>query len=106
MNRENNESNTGQSYHPQLTYTLSGSCLTLVSLNIEGLIPEQKQLISKIVREYECEVQYLQETHEGVKHKRSNKKGITLITEWPYKNYGSALFVKINSSIKFTALTI
>lgn len=91
--------------HSQPKRPLSGPCLTLVSLNIEGLTPEKEQLISEIVREYKCEVLCLQETHRGVEHKRPNIKGMSLIIERPHKKYGSALFVKHNTQVKSAAMS-
>jgi len=100
----NDESNSGQSYHPQSAkspkWPLSGPCLTLVSLNIEGLTPEKEQLISEIVREHRCEVLCLQETHREIEHRRPNIKGMTLIIERLHEKSGSALFVKDNTQVK------
>jgi hypothetical protein len=60
--------------HSQPKWPLSRLCLTLVSLNIEGLTPEKEQFISEIVREHRCEVLYLQKTHRGIEYRKPNKK--------------------------------
>lgn len=85
--------------HSQPKRPLSVPTLHLVSLNIEGLTPK-KYVIAEILREQDCEIHLLQETHRGQEQNTPKINGMTLIIERPHNKYGSAIFVKNNIAVK------
>lgn len=53
-----------------------------------------------MVKDQDCEILFLQETHRGEDQNRPKINGMTLIIERPHNKYGSAIFVKSNIADK------
>ena len=68
--------------------------MTVISLNIEGLSAAKEDLIAKMCFKHKCSVLCLQETRCGPQSYRPRVNGMTCIAELPHDKYGSAIFVK------------
>lgn len=73
---------------------LSEPCLTIMSLNTEGISAEKQECISSACKTHSCDVLCLQETHRGPSSRRPHVPGMILVKECPHDQYGSALFVR------------
>lgn len=66
----------------------SGSTMTMISINIEGLTPEKENILAELCKTSECEVLCLQETHRETNHRRPKINGMRLVVERPHSKYG------------------
>ena len=74
--------------------------MTVIFLNIEGLSAAKEDLIAKMCFKHKCSVLCLQETHRGPQSHWSKVNGMTCIAELPHDKYGSAIFVKEETTVE------
>lgn len=79
--------------------SLSGSALTVVSINIEGFSTDKATLLSELCRKTGCHILCAQETHRDVGQTRPYIPGLTLIAEIPHLKHGSAVFARHDTPI-------
>ena len=82
------------------TRALSEPALTVTSINIEGMSAAKQQLLAELCEKQKCDVLCVQETHRGLKAIRPNIRGMSLVAEIAYEQYGSAIFVRNNCVIQ------
>ena len=82
---------------------LSEPALIVTSINIEGMSAAKQQLLTELCEKQKCDVLCVQETHRGLKAIRPNIRGMSLLSEIPHEQYGSAIFVRNNciSTVKY-----
>ena len=74
--------------------------MSVISLNVEGLSAAKEDLIAKMYFKHKCNVLCLQKTHRGPQSHRPKVNGMTCIVELPHNQYGSAIFVKEETTVE------
>ena len=74
--------------------------MTVITLNIEGLLAAKEDPIVKMCFKHKCSVLCLQQTHRGPQTHRPKVNGMTCIAELPHDKYGSAIFVKEGTTVE------
>lgn len=70
----------------------SGSALTTISINIEGISPNKEDVLAQLCKEAPCDVQCIQEIHRDNESKTPKVNGMKLVVLrpqkiWPYNFY-------------------
>lgn len=76
-----------------------------MSINIEGLTPEEDIMISGMCRKVECDILCEQEMHRSNQQNRPNIKEMRLVVERPHSKYESAIFVHPSINVISTKVT-
>ena len=76
------------------------SVLTVISVNIEGLLSVKAVIISDLCKEQYCHCLCLQETYRGAIKARPRIPGMPLVAECPHDKYGSVIFIRDNLKVK------
>ena len=82
------------------SWLFSKPSITVISLNIEGPSAAKEHIIAKMCFKHKCCVLGLQETHCEPQSYRPRVKGMTCIAELPHDKYGSAIFVKEETTVE------
>lgn len=89
----------------QQEYTISKPCLTITSINIEGLSATKEALLANLCKQSDCDILAIQETHRGPDSHRPKVEGMKLAIERSHEQYGSAIFIKPELKINSAHLT-
>ena len=82
------------------SWLFSKPSMTVISLNIEGLLAAKEDLIVKMCFKHKFSVLCLQETHCGPQSYQPKVNGMTCIAELLHDKYGSAIFVKEETTVE------
>ena len=74
--------------------------MTVISPNVEGQSFAKEDLIAKMCLKHKCSVLCLQKTHRGPQNHRPKVNGMTCIVELSHDQYGSAIFVKEETTVE------
>ena len=85
--------------------SFSGSGLTIMSFNVEGLSAAKQQRIAELRHRLQGAVVCIKETHRGPDDIRSNIPGMDVAIERPHSQCGSVMCVALGTIVITTSLT-
>jgi len=88
-----------------LKRSFSGSAITTISVNIEGLTKQKKAILAHLCKENKCDILCIQETHRDKHHERPRVEGMCLGAERSHSKHRITVFVRSEIENKSTSYT-